>query len=73
MYDDAYEVKKLLGLDMLVMKIEYMLAHKLCAFVSRYLQNGSIANRDLFDIWFLLKHAYIPHEKTIQIRSKKML
>ncbi len=73
MYDDNYEIKKILGLDMLVMKIDYMMAHKLCAFVSRYKLNWSIANRDLFDIWFLLKHAYTPHEGTIRARSKKML
>ena len=41
--------------------------------ISRYLQNNAIANRDLFDIYFLLQKSILPEESIIKIRTKKML
>lgn len=72
LYDDVYEIKNLSGIDVQVMKIDYMFAHKFCAFFSRYQQRDKIANRDLFDIDFLLSKGYRANEKIIQQRSKIM-
>ena len=44
-WDDRYEVKNLLGIDMLVMKEPYMFAHKLCALLDR----DEVTSRDIFD------------------------
>ena len=61
MYDNKYEIKLLNGLPIQVMRIEYMTAHKLCALVSRYHQKNKIANRDLYDIAFLMGKTYSPN------------
>ncbi len=50
-FGSSYEPKNYLGIPMLVMKLEDMFAHKLVALLERH----EIANRDIFDIWFLLK------------------
>ena len=55
------------------MKEEYMFAHKLCAFISRYKNQDTIANRDLFDIHFFLQKGINPKETIIQTRIKKIL
>jgi hypothetical protein len=69
-YDNRYEIKNLSWLAVQVMNIEYMFAHKLCAFFSRYQQRDKIANRDLFDIGFLLSKGYLPNGEILQQRSK---
>ena len=48
----AYEPKNFLGISVLVMKKEYMLAGKLSALLTR----KKFAARDLFDLWFFLKN-----------------
>lgn len=50
-FGSSYELKNYLGIPMLVMKLDDMFAHKLVALLER----KEIANRDIFDIWFLLK------------------
>lgn len=50
-FGSSYELKNYLGIPMLVMKLDDMFAHKLVALLER----NEIANRDIFDIWFLLK------------------
>lgn len=50
-FDDRYEIRDLLGLSVLVMNISDMFSYKLCALVER----NSLAGRDIFDCWFLLK------------------
>jgi len=49
-FNNRYEIKNLLGIDMLVMVPEDMFAHKLCALLDR----RTLANRDLFDCWFFM-------------------
>ena len=61
MYDNEYEIKLLNGLPIQVMRIEYMTAHKIYALVSRYHQKNKIANRDLYDIAFLIEKPHMPH------------
>lgn len=49
-FDDHYEIKNFLGINMKVMTTPDMFAHKLCALLDRH----SIANRDIFDCWFFM-------------------
>lgn len=49
-FDDHYEIKNLLGINIKVMKQEDMFAHKLCALLDR----NHVANRDIFDCWFFM-------------------
>ena len=49
-YDNHYEIKNLLGIDMKVLVKSDMFAHKLCALLDR----NEITGRDVFDCWFFL-------------------
>jgi len=60
LFDNRYEIKNLLGINMNVMVRADMFAHKLCALLDR----NSIANRDIFDCWFFMKNQF-PVNKTI--------
>jgi predicted nucleotidyltransferase component of viral defense system len=51
-FDDHYEIKNLLGINMNVMTAPDMFAHKLCALLDR----KAIANRDIFDSWFFMNN-----------------
>jgi predicted nucleotidyltransferase component of viral defense system len=51
-FNNRYEVKNFLGINMKVMVQEDMFAHKLCALLDR----NVVANRDIFDCWFFLKN-----------------
>ena len=51
LYDNHYEIRNYLGLQMRVMVKEDMFAHKLCALLDR----TEITGRDVFDCWFFLK------------------
>jgi len=50
-FQNHYEVRNYLGLQMRVMVKEDMFAHKLCALLDR----TEITSRDVFDCWFFLK------------------
>lgn len=73
MYNNQYEIKNLQWLQVQVMKKEWMFAHKLCAFISRYLQRDTIANRDIYDINFLSKSIIFPYKPIIEERFSKMI
>lgn len=49
-FNDHYEIKNLLGINIKVMTLPDMFAHKLCALTDRL----EMANRDLFDCWFFM-------------------
>jgi predicted nucleotidyltransferase component of viral defense system len=51
-FDNHYEIKNLLGINVKVMVQEDMFAHKLCALLDR----DVIANRDIFDCWFFMQN-----------------
>ena len=51
LYENHYEIRNYLGLQMRVMVKEDMFAHKLCALLDR----TEITSRDVFDCWFFLK------------------
>lgn len=59
-YDNHYEIKNLLGIDMKIMTAPDMFAHKLCALLDR----SSVTNRDIFDCWFFM-HNHTPLNKSI--------
>jgi hypothetical protein len=64
-YPNEYELKQYLGLSVIVMKKEYMFAHKLVALTER----KGVANRDIFDIWFFLKEGWSLKEEIIELRT----
>jgi len=51
LFDNHYEVKNLLGINMKVMIRQDMFAHKLCALMDR----NELTNRDIFDCHFFLQ------------------
>ena len=59
-FNDRYEIKNLLGINMQVMVAPDMFAHKLCAMLDR----TAITNRDIFDCWFFMQNK-TPLNKTI--------
>ncbi|MEX0983063.1 MAG: nucleotidyl transferase AbiEii/AbiGii toxin family protein [Bacteroidales bacterium] len=50
-FNDSYEIKNLLGVNIRVMVQPDMFAHKLCALLDR----NELANRDIFDCWFFMQ------------------
>jgi predicted nucleotidyltransferase component of viral defense system len=52
LFSDKYEIRNLLGINIRVMVISDMFAHKLCALLDRRL----LAGRDIFDCWFFMKN-----------------
>lgn len=59
-----YELKNHLGISMLVMKKEDLAANKLIALTER----SKPANRDIFDLWFILKNNWEINEEIIKKR-----
>lgn len=51
-FNDSYEIRNLLGINVRVMVPADMFAHKLCALLDR----RSLAGRDVFDCWFFMKN-----------------
>ena len=65
-FGSRYELKHYLGISMLVMVKEDMLAHKLAAMIER----GKTANRDIFDVWFFLKNNWSVNRDIVETRTK---
>lgn len=63
-YPNEYERKDYRGYSMLVMKREFMLAHKLCAVLDR----KKLQNRDLYDVWWMLKQDFEVAEGIVELR-----
>lgn len=72
-FDNQYEMKSLQGVSVMVMKKEWMFAHKLCALVSRYQQREVIAIRDLFDIRFFFDASILPQSNILIHRYSNMI
>lgn len=64
-FNDSYEIRNLLGINVRVMVPADMFAHKLCALLDR----RSLAGRDIFDCWFFMK-SRLP--VNIEIVEKRM-
>lgn len=68
-WNDDYEIKNLLGINLKVMTLSNMFSHKLCALLDR----SSIVNRDIFDCWFFMNRQTPINKLIIEHRMKKSL
>ena len=64
---NKYEVKSFLGIPSLIMKSEDMFANKLTALLDR----KSLANRDIYDIWFMLKEEWNLNNELLEFTTNK--
>lgn len=64
-----YERKNLLGINMRVMVISDMFAHKLCALLDR----NEVTNRDIFDCWFFMQKQTPINKAIVETRMKMPL
>ena len=64
LYENHYEIRNYLGLQMRVMVKEDMFAHKLCALLGR----TEITSRDVFDCWFFLKERTSINKEIVESR-----
>ncbi|MDP3912738.1 MAG: nucleotidyl transferase AbiEii/AbiGii toxin family protein [Bacteroidota bacterium] len=64
MFDNRYEIKNLLGINMKVMVQADMFAHKLCALLDR----NAVTNRDIFDCWFFMQNQTTVNKAIIESR-----
>lgn len=64
-FGSSYEIKNYLGISMLVMKKEDLMAHKLVTLLER----KKVANRDLFDLWFFLKNNWEINKEIVEKRT----
>lgn len=65
-FNDRYEIKNFLGINMKVMVEADMFAHKLCALLDR----GELLSRDIFDIWFFMQKQTPLNKDLIELRMK---
>lgn len=63
-WDNHYEIKNLLGINMKVMTAPDMFAHKLCALLDR----TEITNRDIFDSYFFMQKQTPVNKSIIELR-----
>lgn len=68
-FDNHYEIKNLLGIEMLVMTLPDMFAHKLCALLDR----SELTGRDIFDCWFFLQRHTPLNAAIVEKRMEKPL
>ena len=68
-FENRYEIRNLLGINVKVMVQEDMFAHKLCALLDR----TSITNRDIFDSWFFMEKRTPLNENIVESRMKMPL
>jgi hypothetical protein len=64
-YPDKYYNIELFGINILSLDKEYILGHKLCAVLDR----SKIANRDLFELYFMLNNQWVVSEEIVQLRT----
>ena len=68
-FPNEYEIKDFRGYSVLVMKPEFMFAHKLCAVLDR----KNLQNRDLYDMWFMFEKNFSINKDIVKLRSGKEL
>jgi len=67
-YNDEYEIKNLLGINVKIMKISDMFSHKLVALLGR----KDIADRDIFDCrWFMSRQTPVKPAMIEELTQKK--
>ena len=62
-YPNHYEIRSLLGVNIRVMTLPDMFAHKLCALGER------ITPRDIYDVWFFLQNRTEINEEIVRLRT----
>lgn len=62
---NRYEIKHFFGISAQIMKKEDMFANKLTALLDR----KSLANRDIYDIWFMLKENWDLNDELLEYRT----
>lgn len=65
-FGSGYEIKTYLGVSMLVMVREDMLAHKLMAMYERI----GKTSRDIYDVWFFLQNHFPINKEIVEERSQ---
>ncbi len=65
-WNNHYEIKNLLGINMKVMVPADMFAHKLCALLDR----NEVTNRDIFDCWFFAQNHTPINKSTVETRME---
>lgn len=65
LFDNQYEIKNLLGINMKVMVLPDMFAHKLCALLDR----NELTNRDIFDCWFFMQKQTPINKDLVEART----
>jgi predicted nucleotidyltransferase component of viral defense system len=68
-WDNHYEIKNLLGINMRVMVAPDMFAHKLCALLDR----RELTNRDIFDSWFFMQNHTPINQELVEARMEMPL
>ena len=68
-FENRYEIRNLLGINVKVMVQEDMFAHKLCALLDRY----GITGRDIFDCWFFMEKRTPLNKSIVESRMKMPL
>ena len=68
-YDNHYEWRNLLGINIRVMTESDMFAHKLCALLDR----TETTNRDIFDCWFFLNRRTPINRQIVETRMETSL
>ena len=68
-WNNHYEIKNLLGINMQVMVASDMFAHKLCAMLDR----GEVTNRDIFDSWFFMQKQTPINKDIVETRMEMPL
>ncbi|MCE1156127.1 MAG: nucleotidyl transferase AbiEii/AbiGii toxin family protein [Bacteroidales bacterium] len=68
-WNNHYERKNLLGINMQVMVAPDMFAHKLCALLDR----GELTNRDIFDNWFFMQRQTPVNKEIVEARMEMPL
>lgn len=65
-FENQYEIKNLLGINMKVLVLRDMFAHKLCALLDR----NALTNRDIFDCWFFMQKQTPVNKNIIESRME---
>ncbi len=68
-WNNHYERKNLLGINMQVMVAPDMFAHKLCALLDR----GELTHRDIFDSWFFMQKQTPINKEIVETRMEMPL
>ena len=68
-FENRYEIRNLLGINVKIMVQEDMFAHKLCALLDR----NSITNRDIFDCWFFMEKRTPINKDIVEFRMEMPL